>query len=131
MTLEEAPVASITEGLVKGNLQASLFNWTYGGSSGEPDASTTLRSNGGNNFSQFRNERVDELLDQGLVETDAEARKAIYGEIQQIVAEEVPFLFMMYWDWFNIFSLRVEGLADSVLNGSQYYNKANLWGLQG
>jgi peptide/nickel transport system substrate-binding protein len=131
MQLEEAPVAAILEGLRSGTMQASLFNWTYGGNSGEPDASVTLRSDGGNNFSSFRNERMDELLDQGLAETDPEARKAIYNEIQQIVAEEVPFLFMMYWDWYNIFSNRVEGLADNVLNGSQYYNKAHLWGLQG
>lgn len=131
MQLEEAPVAAILEGLTGGTMQASLFNWTYGGGSGEPDGSTTLRSDGGNNFSSFRNERVDELLDQGLAETDPEARKAIYNEIQEIVAEEVPFLYMMYWDWYNIFSLRVEGLSESVLNGSQYYNKANLWGLQG
>ncbi|MCG8347432.1 MAG: ABC transporter substrate-binding protein [Chloroflexales bacterium] len=131
MQIEEAPIASILEGLRKGTLEASLYNWTYGGFNGEPDAAVTLRSDGGNNFSQFQNERVDELLDLGLSEVDPEKRQAIYFEIQEIVAEEVPFLFMMYWDWFNVFSGRVEGLPETVLNGSALYRKAHEWSVEG
>jgi peptide/nickel transport system substrate-binding protein len=130
MQIKEAPIASILEGLRNGTLEASLYNWTYGGTNGEPDASVTLRSDGGNNFSQFQNERVDELIDSGLREVDPEKRQAIYFEIQEIVAEEVPFLFMMYWDWFNVFSGRVKGLPETVLNGSTLYRKAHEWSVE-
>src|SRR3712207_4615775 len=98
MQLEEAPVTTILDRMRDGSMDASLFNWTYGGFKGDPDASVELRSDGTNNFSHFNNPRVDELLDQGLRELDPEARAAYYREIQQIVADEVPFLFMMYWD---------------------------------
>ncbi len=122
--IEEAPVATILEQLPNGDLDASLFNWTYGGDGGDPDAATTLASDAVNNFSSFSNERVDELLTLGLTETDVEARAAIYHEIQQIVAEEVPFLFMMFWDLYSHFNLRVKGLPESILSSDNLYSKA-------
>ncbi|MBX3071843.1 MAG: ABC transporter substrate-binding protein [Thermomicrobiales bacterium] len=125
MQLEEAPVATILEQLRAGNMDASLFNWTYGGDDADPDASVALRSDGTNNFSHFNNARVDELLDLGIQELDPDARAEIYKEIQAIVADEVPFLFMMFWNWYNIFSTRVQGLPEAALAGDQLYRKAN------
>jgi peptide/nickel transport system substrate-binding protein len=127
MQLEEAPVTAILDGLRNGDMQASLFNWTYGGDNADPDAMETLGTDGSNNFSQFSNARVDELLQAGLEEPDAVKRKAIYDEIQQIVADEVPFLFMMYWDIYTIFNTRVQGLPETVLTSDPVYLKANEW----
>lgn len=124
MQLEEAPVATILEKLRAGEMDASLFNWTYGGDDGDPDASVTLRSDGTNNFSHFENARVDELLDLGLRETDLAKRAAYYQEIQAIVADEVPFLFMMFWDLYNLFRVRVKGLPESALTADPVYAKA-------
>ncbi len=125
MQLEEAPVATILEQMRSGDMDASLYNWTYGGDDADPDASVTLRSDGANNFSHFNNARVDELLDLGIQELDPDARAEIYKEIQAIVAEEVPFIFMMFWNWYNIFSTRVQGLPESALSGDPIYRKAN------
>ena len=131
MQIEEAPVATILEQLRAGEMDASLFNWTYGGDDGDPDAVVTLRSDGTNNFSHFENARVDELLDLGLLETDIAKRAEYYKEIQAIVAEEVPFLFMMFWDWYNLFRNRVKGLPESALNGDPIYAKAYQFWLEG
>jgi peptide/nickel transport system substrate-binding protein len=122
--IEEAPVATILEQMPAGEMDASLFNWTYGGDGGDPDASTVMASDAPNNFPQFRNERVDELLTQGLTETDPAARAGIYHEIQQIFAEEVPVLFMMYWDLFNHFNQRIKGLPESAQTADPIYAKA-------
>jgi peptide/nickel transport system substrate-binding protein len=127
MQLEEAPVTAILDGLRNGDMQASLFNWTYGGDNADPDAKETLGTDGSNNFSQFSNARVDELLTTGLEEPDAVKRKAIYDEIQQIVSDEVPFLFMMFWDIYTIFNSRVQGLPETVLSSDPVYLKANEW----
>lgn len=129
MQIEEAPVATILEQMREGEMDASLFNWTYGSGS-DPDASVTLRSDGTNNFSQFTNARVDELLEAGLVETDPETRAQYYKEIQEIVAEEVPFIYMMYWDLFNHFSQRVQGLPDSALTADPMYATAYQWWIE-
>jgi peptide/nickel transport system substrate-binding protein len=112
-----------------GMMDCSLYNWTYGAS--DPDATGTLLSTGGSNFSNFTNERVDELLVAGLAEVDVDARQAIYYEIQEIVAEEVPFIYMMYWDWFNVFSSRVKGLPETVLSGDRIYRLAYEWWVEG
>ena len=130
MLLEEAPVASITEAMRKGEMDASLYNWTYG-SAVDPDASTTLRSDGANNFSHFKNDRVDELMDAGLVEIDPEKRRQYYDEIQEIVAEEVPFLFLQYDSWFDVFRPEVTGLPEpgSVKNANRLMIKGRTMGL--
>jgi peptide/nickel transport system substrate-binding protein len=121
MQIEEAPVATIQEGQRAGTIDMSLYNWTYGGGDGEPDGANTLKSGERNNWSLWSNERADELLDAGLEETDPEARREIYSELQKIVAEEVPFLFIKYWDWFNIYSPRIKGIPEGVLDGDGLY----------
>ncbi|MDQ3514943.1 MAG: ABC transporter substrate-binding protein [Chloroflexota bacterium] len=123
MQIEEAPVATILEQLRAGDMDAALFNWTYGDGT-DPDASVTLKSDGTNNFSHFENARVDELLAAGLEELDPDARAEIYREVQAIVADEVPFLFMMYWDIFSHFNPRVGGLPPSALTADPIYAKA-------
>jgi len=110
--LEEAPVSSILEALPKGEMEASLFNWTYG--SVDPDPGDTLRTDGATNFCQFSNARVDELLTAGLETVVPEERQAIYKEIQEIVVEEVPMLYLQWDDIYNVFSSRVKGLPEEV-----------------
>ncbi len=124
MQLKEAPVATILEQMRAGTMDASLFNWTYGGDQGDPDAMVTLRSNGVNNFSHFTNDRVDQLLQQGLTALDKEQRAQTYKEIQQIVAEEVPFLYMMFWDIYTVFSDRIQGLPQELLTPEEVYTRA-------
>jgi peptide/nickel transport system substrate-binding protein len=127
MKLAEAPVAAITEKMRKGEMDASLYNWTYGGSGGDPDPSVTLRSNGGNNWSHYANPKVDSLIDAGLREPDPKKRRPFYSEIQKIVAEDVPFLYIMYWNWYTIFTKRIKGLPKAAFNGPQLYRKAYQW----
>jgi len=131
MLLEEAPVASILEALPKGEMDASIFNWTYG-SQLSPDASTTLRSDGANNFSRLNNARVDELLDLGRQEIDPEKRRAYYYEIQDIVADEVPFLYLQWDQWLNVHHPRVNGLPETAttLRGDMLYPFGNVMGVQ-
>ncbi len=131
MRIVERPVATILEQLPKGQMDASLFNWTYGGAWGEPDASTTLKSGVARNFSRWKNARVDDLLGQGLREVDPNKRKKIYNEVQAIFAEEVPFLYMMYWDWFNIFTRRIKGLPNTAtLGDSGLFRTAHRWWIE-
>lgn len=49
---------------------------------------------GRGNFSQYSNPRVDELLEAGEVESDAAKRHEIYDEMQRIVYEEAPAVFL-------------------------------------
>jgi peptide/nickel transport system substrate-binding protein len=128
MSLQEAPVQTILDAMTAGDMDMSLFNWTYGGSSGDPDARVSLHTEGANNFSNFSNERVDELLEAGIRETDEERRVEIYSEIQEIVAEEVPFLIVLYFNNYAFFSTSIRGLPDTVLEADNIYPFAfELW----
>jgi peptide/nickel transport system substrate-binding protein len=127
--LAEAPVATIIDRMHKAEMDAALYNWTYGGDLGDPDPSVTLRSNAANNWSHYANPKVDALIDAGLRQPDPAKRKPIYGEIQKIIADDVPFLYLMYWNWYTIFTKRVKGLPRAAFNGPQLYRKAYQWWL--
>ena len=118
--LAEAPVASILEGLRNCTLDAALFNWTYG-STPEPDPSSTLRSDGGNNFNCYKNPEMDALIDQGLATVDPDERQAIYYQIQEIFVEDVPGLYLQFDQWINVWSADVAGLPDEILSGDPVY----------
>jgi peptide/nickel transport system substrate-binding protein len=128
--IEEAPVASILEGLRKCEMDAGLFNWTYGDL--DPDPFSTLHSEGGNNFACYRNPKMDELIDAGVRVVDPEERQPIYYEIQEIFAEEVPVLYIMVDDGYQIFSNKVKGLPDpgTVLSSLEIYRSAWTWWLE-
>jgi peptide/nickel transport system substrate-binding protein len=124
MQIEEAP--STSQAMAAGDGDMALYNWTYGGGSGEPDPSNTLRSDALNNFSHYKSAEMDALLDEGLMTTDPEARKEIYSQVQKLVAEDVPFLYIKFWDWFTFFNPRMKGLPENPLT-TQFYNEAYKW----
>ena len=73
---------------------------------------------------------MDELIDQGLQVADKNQRKPIYDEIQQIVVEDVPMLYLQWDDWYNVFSSRVKGLPTNATDGfSMYFNGLHEWWL--
>jgi len=130
MRIVERPVATILAQLPRGELDASLFNWTYNSGALEPDPATTLRSSGVRNFAGYNNPRMDQLLDQGLRETDVKKRQKVYTEVQKIFVEDVPILYIMYWDWFNVFTKRIKGLPAKPEDGFALYRNAYKWSIE-
>lgn len=76
----------------------SQFEFTFMGYSARVDPDQTFypryHSQGVHNATRYSNPRVDELLDQGRSVTDQEERKAIYDEVQQILVDELPWLWL-------------------------------------
>jgi peptide/nickel transport system substrate-binding protein len=128
MELRESEPTTALNAARNGDFDMQLFNWTYGGSSGDPDASVTLRSDGLNNFSHWKNPEADKLIDAGATETDSEKRKRIYSDLQKLVAEEVPFLYIMYWETALHFNKRIKGMPEKATNPYQLYQEfRNYW----
>lgn len=126
MQLEE--VTDAVAGMIEGKYDAALFNWVYGGGSGEPDARDTLGSTGANNFSHFANEEMDELLQQGVLELDEAARIEIYNRIQEIVAENVPFLYFLHPQGYSFWANSIKGLPEAVMSSDNlYFSTYKLW----
>lgn len=128
VSIEEAQVGDILANLSQGNLDASLFSWIYGGSNGEPDARDTLGTGGANNHSRFSNARVDELLALGVTQQTLEERQATYREIQEIVADEVPFIFCIHPINYTFYNERIKGLPESAVSSLYILESAyTLW----
>jgi peptide/nickel transport system substrate-binding protein len=73
----------------------------------------------------YRNPRVDELFDKAAVETDEGKRKAMYDEVQAILADELPVIFLVEIAYSHLFNKRVHGL---ITNGiSMYSNWDSVW----
>jgi peptide/nickel transport system substrate-binding protein len=62
------------------------------------------------NHISYRNPRVDELLEAGRRTFSQEKRKAIYGELQEVLAEDQPVVFLYVPDALPVVSARVHGI---------------------
>ncbi|MGC4192832.1 MAG: ABC transporter substrate-binding protein [Thermomicrobiales bacterium] len=125
---------NVLEGLVKGDYDAGLFNWTYGGNNGDPDSRDTMTTKGANNFNHFSNAEMDDLLTKGVTEQDEAKRIEMYKRVQEIVADEVPFIFLLNVQWITFWANSIKGLMpqEKVLDSSVIYNKIYLlWKDQG
>jgi peptide/nickel transport system substrate-binding protein len=127
-TLQEGITSDVLAGLREGTYDAGLFNWVYGGTSGDPDARTSLATGAVNNFFQYSNEEVDRLLQEGAQELDEAARIEKYKRIQEIVAEELPFLPLLTPQQIVFFAQRVKGLPEDAVYPDAIYQKVyTLW----
>jgi peptide/nickel transport system substrate-binding protein len=64
----------------------------------------------GANRTGFSNPKVDDLLAEGRRVTDPAKQKEIYGEVQEIVWNEQPFIFLWYQTQALGVSNKVQGL---------------------
>lgn len=66
---------------------------------------------GGFNSSYYSNEEVDELLEAARVETDIEARGDLYKQMQEIVYEDAPWIFVANWQQNAVTTQAVQGFS--------------------
>ncbi|MEL7181117.1 MAG: ABC transporter substrate-binding protein [Pseudomonadota bacterium] len=87
---------------------------------GDPGAvlETLLKSDGGSNSGQFSNARLDTLLDEGRLTFDHEARKAIYTEVQEIIAAEAAMIPVFHVSQTNV---GVPGLSGYRVHPTETY----------
>lgn len=69
----------------------------------------------GFNDVEFKNEELDKLLEEGRTEMDQEKRKEIYNKVQQIVNDELPYVFLYSKNNVSAMSKKVQGVVWSTL----------------
>lgn len=72
-----------------------------------------------NNSMGYSNPRVDELIAQGIAETDQEARKAVYAELQQILYDEKPWIPLFIANQYEAMKSTVHGYVH-IPTGTNY-----------
>lgn len=107
-----------------------VFGWVSGF---DPDCKTLWHSEEipdpetgatGQNYVGYVNPEMDRLLDEGLKETDKEKRKEIYAEVQKIISDDVPYLFVYFY---NSVSAVPADLKNFKPNPTQANNTWNVW----
>jgi peptide/nickel transport system substrate-binding protein len=86
---------------IGGNQDPDIFEYVFESSSIPPK-----RANRG----FYSNPQIDALLAQGRKEIDQEKRKQIYFEVQQILAQDLPYINLWYFDNVMAYRPRVKGL---------------------
>jgi peptide/nickel transport system substrate-binding protein len=79
----------------------------------------------GSNRGRYRNPRIDELLRQGVEETNEPKRKDIYREVQKILGEDNPYVFLWHEMGFALTRKNVEGLK--VFADGRYGSLREAW----
>ena len=88
--------ATLYADVLKGNFQLFTLQWV-GGAVADPDILRRVFHSSqvpptGFNRGHFRDPRVDRLLDEATVSTDEMKRRALYADVQRILAEEAPYI---------------------------------------
>jgi peptide/nickel transport system substrate-binding protein len=86
----------------------------------DPDKTSEYGTDGAVNHYGYSNPKVDELLAAGRTETDHEARVAIYHELQQVLYDDCPIVWMYYPHGVIAYNSRIEnmppiGIRDALL----------------
>jgi peptide/nickel transport system substrate-binding protein len=102
-TIEDYPDAGAFASRLKDpNLGPALYAWTFTNAYDDPEDNLrrSYRSDGSLNYGLYKNQRVDELIDQGGVTLDRDERMAIYSEAQKLIWEEYPAIYTAEEKWF-------------------------------
>ncbi|HEX7504570.1 MAG TPA: peptide-binding protein, partial [Syntrophales bacterium] len=67
------------------------------------------------NFVSYKNDEVDILLEKGRSTFDRNERKRCYDRIQEILAEDQPYIFLYVPDALPIFSARIHGIEPAPI----------------
>jgi len=108
--------------------EAYLLGWSLGV---DPDCYLFFHSECGVNEEgqlvgfndvEFKNEELDRLLEEGRKELDQEKRKEIYKEVQAIVNDQLPYVFLYSRNNVQAMNKRIQGVVWSKL-GPMYPEK--------
>lgn len=115
--------------LQRGSFQVSTQRWV--GGNNDPDIFELVFSSkrippNGSNRGRYRNPKLDVLLDQARVEMDREKRKALLWKIQEIVAEDEPYINLWYPDNVCVHRDRLTNIVIPPAGGYDFIDDARL-----
>ena len=89
--------------------QAMLYRWA-GGPDPDKNVHSFFHSKGTTNRVNYKNPEMDKLLDAGRATTDKAERLKIYHQVNNLLAKELPYLFLWYFDNVALVNPQVKGL---------------------
>lgn len=102
---------------IGGNLDPDMFENVFATSSFAPKRA---------NRTFYSNPRVDELIKEGRSTLDQAKRKVIYDKVQQILADDLPYINLWYLDNVLVHTNRVHGIELSPAGNYDFLKTAEL-----
>ncbi|MBZ5706542.1 MAG: ABC transporter substrate-binding protein [Acidobacteriia bacterium] len=123
--------ATFFSDVIHGEFQFYSLRWIGGNE--DPDIfeyvfhSAKFTPNGANR-SFYSNPRVDALIDQARSELDQNTRKQLYAEIQRVLANDLPYINLWYYDNVLVHTKRVQNLTLNPSGNYDFLKTAELAG---
>jgi len=115
----------VSDVLLAKNFETVIVGWSLGV---DPDAFSIWHTEGGPfNFVSYSNARVDELLEEGRRVGDIDRRREIYQEMQAILAEDQPYVFLFYPNAIHAVGNRIRGEIKVSPIASPLFYAEDLW----
>lgn len=102
---------------IGGNEDPDIFEYAFHSSKFPPN---------GANRGYYSNPMVDALIDEARRETDPDLRKPLYAEVQRILAEDLPYIDLWYFDNVLIHTRRVGNLKLNPAGNYDFLRTAEL-----
>jgi peptide/nickel transport system substrate-binding protein len=102
---------------IGGNEDPDIFEYAFHSAKFPPN---------GANRGFYSNPRVDKLIDQARREIDPAVRKPLYAEVQRILAEDVPYIDMWYFDNVMVHTRRVHNIKMNPAGNYDFLRTAEL-----
>lgn len=119
IAVEVLPPATLREMMAKQEVQIFRASWI----ADYPEAENYLalfysknHTPAGPNFTHFSDPRFDALYEQALAEPDAQKRIALYQQMNRIIIDQAPVVFLYYDQSMRFVSHRVQGMTNNLLN---------------
>ncbi len=110
VSLKATEFATMLSEQTAGNYQADLVGW-----SGRVDPDGNIHEfvtcDGGINDSKYCNPKVDELLNNARTSTDTATRKKDYDAAEEILAEDLPIIYLYHQTWIWALDKSVKGFV--------------------
>ena len=129
LSLRSAEFGTFYSDITRGAFQMYLLRWI--GSNQDPDIfhyayATEMAPPKGANRGRYSNARVDALLAQAAAEPDQGKRRALYLEVQRILADELPSIPLWYPDNVVVHSPRLTGVTPNAGGSFDFLRTAML-----
>jgi peptide/nickel transport system substrate-binding protein len=107
----------------RGDIEMFEMGWSMGI---DPDQTSIFKSTGAQNHLHYNNPRVDELLAKGLTTINLEERKKVYQELNKVLNEDLPYIFLTQRQDLWAFNCRVH----DIIQGPYRDYTNDLWQAQ-
>ncbi len=127
VTIETLERGAFIDKVIGGQLQ--MFGLGWSSDTGDPDYAlfalfhSSMHGAGGN-MGFYTNSQVDELLQLGRSSTDADVRKDAYLKAQEIIWNEVPYIFIQTPEDVVVYNAKLQGFGvydDGQLKVEEFY----------